>query len=224
MVATTSKESKSALDRNARAEKKKKQMKKHQDSNTSQDLKYTLTTRPMEGQYLKATGQEKEFRDYLSNADRFDEFLKTNGKLEQFDIFLKAEAAAAAAMKEALAKAEAEEVEQEEEQEEEVEEVEQEEEVGESAMDEDDGVSELGSVGGSSVGSLGLSGLSADAPNGPADAEVTTPQPTPLSYPKPPGRVPKGKAWDGATGRWIEMFVCNQGEEEGGDAKRAKTE
>ena len=211
MVATTSKESKSALDRNARAEKKKKQMKKHQDSNTSQDLKYTLTTRPMEGQYLKATGQEKEFRDYLSNADRFDEFLKTNGKLEQFDIFLKAEAAAAAAMKEALAKAEAEEVEQEEE-------------VGESAMDEDDGVSELGSVGGSSVGSLGLSGLSADAPNGPADAEVTTPQPTPLSYPKPPGRVPKGKAWDGATGRWIEMFVCNQGEEEGGDAKRAKTE
>ena len=97
---------------------------------------------------------------------------------------------------------------------------------GVSVMDEGEEVSELGSVGGSSVGSLGLSGLSADAPNGPADAEVTTPTPSPLSYPKPPGRVPKGKVWNGATGHWVDIFVCNQGEEgeaeESGDAKRAK--
>ena len=39
---------------------------------------------------------------------------------------------------------------------------------------------------------------------------------TPLSYPKPPGREPKGKVWDGASGHWVEA--------EGGDAKRAKKE
>ena len=38
----------------------------------------------------------------------------------------------------------------------------------------------------------------------------------PLSYPKPPGREPKGKVWDGASGHWVEA--------EGGDAKRAKKE
>ena len=92
----------------------------------------------------------------------------------------------------------------------------------ESVMDEGEEMSELGSVGGSSVGSLGLSGLSAGAPNGPADAEFTTPAPTRLSYPKPPGRVPKGKVWDGATGHWAEAEAKEA--EEGGDAKRAKTE
>ena len=72
------------------------------------------------------------------------------------------------------------------------------------------------------MGSLGPSGLSASAPNGPADAEVTTPTPTPPSYPKPPGRVPQGKVWDSAAGHWVE----GEGEEgeEGGDAKRAKKE
>ena len=49
-----------------------------------------------------------------------------------------------------------------------------------------------------------------------------TPRPTPLSYPKPPGRVPKGKVWDGASGHWVEGE--GEGGEEGGDAKRAKKE
>ena len=44
-------------------------------------------------------------------------------------------------------------------------------------------------------------------------------RPTPLSYPKPPGRVPKGKVWDGASGHWVEAEA--EGGEEGGDAKRA---
>ena len=63
----------------------------------------------------------------------------------------------------------------------------EEEEEGESVMDEGEELSELGSVGGSSVGSLGLSGLSVSAPDGSADAEVTTPRPTLSLTPNRPG-------------------------------------
>ena len=47
-----------------------------------------------------------------------------------------------------------------------------------------------------------------------------TPRSTPLSYPKPTGREPKGKVWDGASGHWVEGE--GEGGEEGGDAKRAE--
>ena len=88
---------------------------------------------------------------------------------------------------------------------------------GESMMDEE--VSELGSVGGSSVGenslnsfgeNVSVSGLSA----GPS----TTP---PL--PKPRGRAPKGKVWDEVVGWVDDPAAAEEAEaEESGDAKRAK--